>query len=416
MDVGPARDAVTVRLASRHRPEDAPGQTEEFDVELAAAGEADEQEQWVVRDQLELNLEELGEGEAIRTGEFGGRVQVGVASGDEADKTDDTLVAKRGDQIFVSFIDERHIEGETPREASNTIEVVGEIDARPRATQNVVTDPVLKAKKNIVEATAFLELARIFKSMGLLEGAADKADEGLERVDEIITPGDVSIPDNELQQAFKLRWELFLVQDDYSQAIATCRLFNRLYPDSPFVDQALLGIAEVRLEQGNYAGARNIYRQVLRLANSQAKAEALFQTARTLQIEAEEKEEAEARLEGREPENVISEQAIKTHRECARKYPDSEFAGKSLGKVIDYYVKNKDYIRADDLLSQVFQDYPDAQFLDSMLLKWVVVAFRMGNFQKAYDKCSDLLFQYPESDHAETAKQLLPKIQKRLNS
>lgn len=412
MDVGPARDAVTVRVASRYRREEGAGDAERFDAEVAAA-EAEE-DQWAVRDEIELNIEELGDEKPIRSGEFGGSVHVHLAGGDEADRTDDRLVAERGDQIRVSFIDDRHIEGTSPREAANTIEVVGEIDARPRATQNVVTDPVLKAKKNIVEATAFLELARIFKSMGLLDSAREKANEGLERVDGIIKE-QATIPDDDRQQAFKLRWELFIAQNNYAKAIATAQLFNQLYPGSPFVDQALLGIAEVRLEQEDYTGAQEIYRQVLNLEDSQAKAEAMFQIARTQQFLAERKEAQDAAQEGREPKNIISEDAVKTYRECARKFPDSEFAGKSLGKVIDYYVKNRDYIRADDLLSQVFQDYPDADFLDTMLLKWVVVSFRMGNFQKAYDKCSDLLFQYPESDHAETAKQLLSKIQKRLN-
>lgn len=410
MDVSPKRDAVTVRLETIYKAEDEPTDNESFDAEDAALQE--EQDEWAVRDEIELNVEELGE-EPVRTGEFGGEVEIAVAS-DQPDRSDDVLMAERGDRVRVTFVDERHIEGVTPRDAVSTIEVVGEIDARPSATQNVVTDPVLKAKKNVVEATAFLELARIFKSMGLLDGAAEKASEGLERVDEIVTSS-ASIPDEERQQAFKLRWELFLVQGKYGQAIATCKLFNRLYPDSPFVDEALLGIAEVKLEQEDYDGAKSIYSEILKLENSQVKPEAQFMLAETIQNQAQARADAEAAADGKEPEPVISENAIRAYRECARKYPDSEFAGKSLGEVIEYYVKNKDYIRADDLLSQVFQDYPDAQFLDAMLGKWVVVAIKMGNFEKAYEKCSDLLFQYPESKYAEKAKQLLPKLQKRIN-
>lgn len=412
MDGSPQRDKVTVRLVSRFKSEDDVSAQEEFDAEIAA--QQTEEDQWQVRDQVELILEEIGEGGVIRTGEFGGRIQIAIASGREADRTDEELAAQRGDQIVASFVDERHIDGTTPREMTSRIDVVGEIDARPRATQPVVSDPVLKAKKNVVEATAFLELARIFKSMGLLDGAKDKASEGLDRVDEILASS-ATIPDEERQQAFKLRWELYLVQDNFAQAIATCKLFNQLYPESPFVDQALLGIAEVKMEQEDYAGARSIYQQVLQLENSQVKAEAQYELARTLQLEAQRREEQTAAEEDREPKEVISEGAVKAFRECARKFPDSEFAGMSLGKVIDYYITNRDYIRADDLLTQVFQDYPDAQFLDSMLLKWVVVSFQMGDFQKAHNKCSDLLFQYPESKHAETAKQLLPRIQKRLN-
>ena len=54
---------------------------------------------------------------------------------------------------------ERYIGGATPREVVATIPVLGAIDNRPKATQDVVFDPVVRSKKHLVEATAFLELA-----------------------------------------------------------------------------------------------------------------------------------------------------------------------------------------------------------------------------------------------------------------
>jgi outer membrane protein assembly factor BamD (BamD/ComL family) len=70
--------------------------------------------------------------------------------------------------------------------------------------------------------------------------------------------------------------------------------------------------------------------------------------------------------------------------------------------------------QANSLLEQTFQDYPDAAFLDAMLLKWVMVAFQTGDFVKAQEKCKKLLLEYPDSPHAETARQVLPKIEARL--
>ncbi|MFC1461585.1 tol-pal system YbgF family protein, partial [Verrucomicrobiota bacterium] len=107
--------------------------------------------------------------------------------------------------------------------------------------------------------------------------------------------------------------------------------------------------------------------------------------------------------------------AMQAYKICAEKYPDSEFAGKSLGKLVDYYVDTKDYSQADYLLEQIFQDYPDADFLDSMLLKWVLASYRMGNYEKAKDKCTQLLFDYPSSSFAIQAKKVLPKLERKLN-
>ena len=98
------------------------------------------------------------------------------------------------------------------------------------------------------------------------------------------------------------------------------------------------------------------------------------------------------------------ERAIVEYKNCAERYPDSPFAGESLGKLVDYHIEKKDYTAANDLLDQVVRDYPDAQFLDAMLLKWVMVAFRMGDVSKAHEKCTQLIFEYPSSAYAERGR------------
>jgi TolA-binding protein len=278
-----------------------------------------------------------------------------------------------------------------------SVPVAGEVSGKASATQHVVQDPIVRARKQVVEAEAYLELARIFKSMGLSKQAAEKAEEGLGRVDAIIRERS-PLPAELNEQAFKIKWELYLAQGDLRSAISTTRLFNRLYPDSPFVDEALMGIAEIRMAEGEYREAVNIYQQVLRLENSRVKAEAQFRIA-----------EATAELGGTNGK----QRAIAEYKKCAERFPDSEFAGESLAKLVDYYIETKDYAQADDLLDQIFLDYPDAGFLDAMLLKWVMVAHRMENFPKALEKCRQLIFDYPGSPFAEKAKAVLPQIEAR---
>jgi TolA-binding protein len=218
----------------------------------------------------------------------------------------------------------------------------------------------------------------------------------LERADFIIRTR-APIPTDLRQEAFKLKWELHLVADDYASAMATCNLFNRLYPDSPFADQALMGIAKVRLENKEYGEAIKVFQQILALPKSTAKAEAQFRIAEAI-----------------EQMSPRRDAAIPAYKACAERFPDSPFAGAALAKLVDYHVETKDYAQANDLLEQIFQDYPDATFLDAMLLKWVLVAYRSGDVPKAYEKCSKLLFEYPESSFAEKAKQIMPQIEARL--
>jgi len=511
-DTGPEADTVSVKLTSRYRMNRESvkeSESESVKTQKASAdGDAptlsrshaptlepgDDDEQYVVRDEALLKLTELPAAAAgkpvsdvapakagpVHTGRFGGSVtlsparegaqltvdsgQLTVKKGTEGplsaapngplSTVHRPLVCAVGDEIVATYVDELHIGGEVPRQVTATIQVVGEIDGRPRATQNIVPDPILRARKLVVEAAAYLELARIFRSMGLAKGAKEKAVEGLERVESVLaetaspmtnprmtndewkrpTGASPSAPDSSFvirhssfripprlrEEAFRLKWELHIVQDDFGNAIATCRLFNRLYPDSPFVDQALMGIATVRMERKEYADAIAVCRHVLALATSGAKAEAQFRIAEATEAihEKAAKALAASPLFANKAAKVPqqSEAAIQQYRICAEKFPESEFAGRSLAKLVDYYVEQNDFARAEDLLEQIFQDYPDSAFLDSMLLKWVLVAYRRGDFAKAYDKCSQLIFEYPASEHARKAKELLPKIEEKVKT
>ena len=314
------------------------------------------------------------------------------------------LTVGLGDEVVAVYVDELHMSGPAdgdqasgtivPRTVTATTTVASEIDSKPRAVQYDVADPVISAKKNLVESSAYLELGRIFKAMGLVKGAGEKVGEGLTRVDPIIKQSG-AIPATLTEEAFRTKWELHIVAEDFDAAIKTCELFNRLYPESPFVDRALLQIGRIKEEKKLPGEAIRVYQRILGLAVSQIKPEAQFRIAQATE----------------QMSKPGSEQAITQYKLCAERYPDSPFAGESLGKLVDYHIDQKDYTAANDLLDQVFQDYPDAQFLDSMLLKWVMIAYRMGDYQRAFEKCSQLLFEYPESPYAERARAILPKIE-----
>jgi len=402
LDTSDAADTATVTVISRYQDDDeTDAATQGVNVDkLLEAGK----KPFKIRDQVTVKLTEIGT-PPVHTGRFAGKITIAAAeAGKPVDQNDQILTCGSDDEIVVNYTDERHIGGETPRLVDATLKIGGEIDNRPRASQDVVSDPVIKARKNLVEATAFLELARIYQSMGLIQnigsmtGAKAKADEGLKRV-EFVIRATKSVPVALQQDAFKLKWELHLAADDFASALATCSTFNHLFPDSPFADQALMGIGKIRMDNKQYTDAIAVFRQVLSLPKSQAKAEAAFRIAQATELQSG-------------PDH--KEASVQQYKACAEHYPDSEFAGASLAKLVDYYVDTKDYSQANSLLEQVFQDHPDASFLDAMLLKWVLVAYRSGDVAKAYEKCSKLLLEYPESSYATKAKQIMPQIEARL--
>ncbi len=411
LDASPRADKATIRIISRFKEEESEETASTragVDIERMLRAE---EETWRTRDEITLSLAELPaaaggpEGQAaaaaadiVRTGRFGGRFQLGAFLEDQpVEKSDDVLTVAIGDEIVASFVDETSLASDGPRTATATIVVASEINSAPQVKQADVSDPVVAAKKNLVEAAAFLELGRIFKSMGLGKGAAEKVAEGLARVEPVVRQS-ANIPVAQVEEAFKAKWELHIVADDFEAAIRTCELFNRLYPASPLVDQALLQIGRINEEKKRFPDALRVYGRVLGLPSSQIKADAQFRIA-----------QVNEKLHG-----AGSEQAIVQYKLCAERYPESPYAGESLGRLVDYHIEQKDYAAANDLLDQIFQDYPDAQFLDGMLLKWVMVAYRMGDYPKAYEKCSQLLFEYPESSFAEKARAILPKIEQKV--
>ncbi len=402
LDTSARADSAEVTLEVRYRVETDRVDEAVVDAQLGLG----EQQQYRTRDQLTVRLRELGQGEAVHSGRFAGKITLQAITMDApADTTDRILSAALNDEILVTYSDARHIQGEAVREVQARIVAAGEIDAAPRATQPIVSDPTLRAQVRLVEAEAFLELARIFRSMGLNDGGDEKAREGLDRIQQVLRI-ETPIAATYREQAWKLKWQLQMVQEDFAGAITTCKLFHALYPDSPFVDQAMVSVGKIRFEDKKYKEAIEVFEAILAMPNSHAKAEAQYMIARSLDagIRAEEvKTPAGARKR---------EAAIRAYKRCAEKYPDSEFAGPSLAELVDYYIRTRDFVRANDLLEQIFQDYPDAAFLDAMLLKWTQVAYLNREYRKAYEKCTQLIFEYPDSQYIDQAKRILPSLQR----
>ncbi len=400
-DVSDAADTVAVTVVSRYKVEEEEDSFTNVVKGAKASGiGAEGVPHYKIRDQVTLKLTEKGTA-PVHTGRFGGTLLIEVQKGDALpNQNDNVLSCVLNDEVVATYVDELHIGGNVPRTVEALIPIAGELDNRPRATQDVVFDPLVRARKNLVEASAYLELAKIFKSMGLTKGAREKADEGIERAESVIRTRE-PIPSILKQEAFKLKWELHLECNDMSAALATCNLFGRLFPNSPIVDQALMGIGNVRMADKNYQEAIGVYRQVLGLKSSESKGEAQFRIAQAIE---------KMGIYGKTGVGMPVA-AIQEYKLCTERYPGSPFAGEALVKLVDFYIDQNDFGQATSLLEQTFEDYPDASFLDSLLLKWVLVAYRQADYAKARDKCTLLISGYPDSPNAVKAKQILPKIE-----
>jgi len=397
-DTSEDRDAVEVQLTTRYKVK-----KEKEDASLDF-----ERPDYVNRDLLTVSLKETGS----HTGVFTGKLRINVAySDEEVRQNDDTLSAMKGDDILMEYVDTRHIKGDEPRHLTYKAKVVVGVISDVKIVHRKVDSLELKAKKELIEARIYLKLGNIFKDVGLEKKASEKAEAGLERVESVIQMStEASLDRSIVEKAFNVKWELLMVQNKLSEAIAVCKSLISLFPDSTLVDRALLDIAQAKLkteQAGQTKEAIQILTSIIHLPKSDLKAEAQYRIAEVREKMAI----AAAKRRNRSPNLNL---AMLEYKRCADNYPQSPFAGKALEKIANYYIKTKDYKRAVLLMEQVFQDHPDAGFLDNMLLKWIIASYRLQDYRTAMAKCNQLITDYPNSQAAAKAKKYLPTIQRKL--
>ncbi len=347
---------------------------------------------------VKLQLTETGK----HTGVFAGPWRLDLVTSEKERKKaveEEKLYAEQGDQLLLEYRDKKHMEGEMARTVKYTAQVLSGSMSDVKIVKYDVDDPQDAAERNLIEAQLNLKLARVFKNVGLSNKAYTKAAVGLERANKIIEASEeYSLEQGTTEKAFKAKWNLLLVQDKLQQAITVCNRLIERYPSSTLVDKALMKIGQAKKERAirkkdtdALQEAKQIFRGILRLEKSELKPEAYYRIA---QIE-EQTAKWKARSQGEDPK---LSGAMKAYQKVAQQAPDSQYAGKALEKVANYYINNKDYQGAVELMERIFQDYPDANFLDTMLLKWAYAAYKMGDYSTAQSKCQRIINYYPDSN------------------
>lgn len=392
-------DKLAVRVFSEH--------ANQPEKSLEQTGVVLEQQPEIVqRDTVNVTLTETGPHTGIFTGTLAPKL---VADAAQVSPGDQALSVMKGDDVVVEYQDDANIAGSgspvlVKAKAKLLIGQIQDVKVEHR----VVDSLDLKARKNLIEAKIYLKLGQIFKEVGLTNKASDKANEGLTRVEDVISTSlRASLDRATVEEAFSVKWDLLLVQDKLGEAIDVCRSLTALFPDSTLVDKALLRIGQAKAESDNPGEAISIFASVTQLPKSALKAEAQFYIGDTLEKIAT----RDAEAGGHAPS---LSQAMNAYKMCAEQYPTSPFAGDSLDRIANYYINTKDYARAVELMERVMQDYPDAGFLDKMLLKWVIASYRMGDLPTAKAKAQQLLSEYPNSKSSEKARAFLDTINKKL--
>jgi len=418
LDTSDAPDQVSITVTAHYKVRE---EDREVDIDRRGVDLDRKEVEWIERSRIALQLKETGSHTGIFRGTFMPHQPESVDGQDAVRQTvaasgQAVLKVMKRDRVTMTYVDTRHIAGEEERDVVATAPVVVGQFADVKSPVYDVDDPAMKARKLLIEGQIFLEWGKIFKDVGLIAKAVEKGDEGLDRVEQLMTTyARLGFDRDLVEEAFKVKWELLLLQDKLPQAIATCRQLTAIFPDTLLADDAFLKIGQARMLNEDYEEAIRVFKHVMALPSADVKAEAQYSIGVSLEKMAIARA-AEANAAGRGGGQPQLAPAMLAYKRCADLFPESPFAGESLQKMITYYVLNRDYARATDAVRLIMQDYQDAPWLDTVLLKGAIAAYRAENYSLAHEWFQTIVEEYSESKSAAKAQELMGVVERKLGS
>lgn len=336
----------------------------------------------------------------VHSGIFRGSVQLTRAS--EAIETSDQLEALPGDIIRITYMDDRNLSIDPRIVIADARCIEGNLGG-VRVTRALISDEELRVRTKLKTADALMNIGNRYKEFGLGENATYKYQSALEVCEEVMqeagqTGGQL------LEETYVQLWQIYFAMDQLDLAAVMASRLQREFPESGFVDDALLQLADVARKQKNYNRAIGIYARLVAMQTSQLRGDAQFGIAECYDEMAAEAPEQQA--------TQLYDRAFQEYKKVFDQYPDSGRVGEAVAKMANYYYRQKDYTRAIDTFETVLASHPDARFLDVILFNYGRCLFRMNRKEDARRRFDQLISDYPESPLAVDAKKISEALTK----
>ena len=336
----------------------------------------------------------------IHSGVF--RLTVPLAAKTEIVAGDDTLQALPGDFVRVTYIDEKH-GGDGIRNAVTQVRCVEGNLGGVRVTRAQISDQELRIKTQLGTADALTNIGSRYKEFGLQKNANDKYDQALQ-VCEDISEDAQKLGGRLLEETYVQLWKIYYEMGRLELAAAMSQRLQRDFPNSEFVDDALLKLADVSRKQGDLQRAIGIYSRLVAMDKSQLRGEAQYGIAECYE------EMSKGALGAGATQ--LADRAFQEYKKVFESFPESGRVGEAVAKMAEHYYKQKDYSRAVDVFETVLNDHPDARFLDVILFNYGRCLYRMERRADARKQFDQLISDYPESPLATDAKRISEALSK----
>jgi tetratricopeptide (TPR) repeat protein len=339
---------------------------------------------------------------SIHSGVF--RATIELAKGETPTEGDALLQALPGDVLRLTYTDERHT-GEGQLVAAVQAKVIEGNLGGVRVTRAQISDQELRIQTQLKTAGALTNIGNRYKEFGLKTNAAAKYTQALGVCEDIMVDAR-ALGGRLLEDTYVQLWHIYYEMDKLELAAAMCQRLQREFPNSGFVDDALLQMADVVRKQGNLQRAIGLYNQLVNMQTSQLRGEAQFGIAECY--------EAMATAQAATPAAAapLFDRAFQEYKRVFDAFPESGRVGEAVAKMANYYYQQKDYARAVDIFETVLADHPDAKFLDVILFNYGRCLYRMDRKAEARKQFDQLIAEFPESPLAGDAKNIAEALAK----
>ncbi len=338
--------------------------------------------------------------ETIHSGVF--RATIPLTRADQAIADDAVLQALPGDIVRLVYVDQTNTT-DGPREVRVDAKCIEGNLGGVRITQSQIADGELRIKTRLKTADALTNIGNRYKEFGLKDNARAKYDQALTLCEEIMAEAR-QLGGRLLEETYVQLWRIYFEMDRLELAAAMAQRLQRDFPNSGFVDDALLQLADVARKQGDRNRAIGVYSRLVNMESSQLRGEAQFGIAECYRELADAATGAQA--------TQIYDRAFQEYKKVFDRFPESGRVGEAVAQMANYYYRQQDYARAIDTFENVLTNYPDAKFLDVILFNYGRCLYRMDRKGEARRRFDQLIGDYPESPLAADAKQISEALAK----
>ena len=312
------------------------------------------------------------------------------------------LTAEPGQWLRLIYQDNENL-GEGTRECVAEARVIEGNLGDMRVSRSDISDKQLRLKTQLRTAGALTKVGGQYDDFGLNGQAMAKYREALQVCEELLVDARKE-RGKLLEETYVELWRIYFAMDELDLALNMSRLLQSEFPNSTYVDEAMLQQAHVERERKDWNRAIQLYTGIVSMRESSFRGDAQFAIGECYEAMALAAKQGQG--EG------LFEKAFVAYKTVYEEFPDSSKVGEAVSKMASFYYQKQDYERAVDVFENVLADYPDAAFLDVILFNHGRCLYKLGRKAEARVRFEQIIHDFPESSVAPESVKIVEALKK----